>query len=471
MISHNRRVSQRDQSNIQGVENYQPILGSNISVGFGGVQNLHPVPYSVLCPATATFNTPRINVTTDQAPISRVEFNALPPELISEIFIHFAALSPFPFPSPDTTSGPLLLLHVCTHWRALASSFPWLWSSFSTGRRNLYPHPTLAEQWLARSGSARPLDLKMELPVLTDRVRGAELMGLFVANAYRWREVRFELDKSLAERLVCLPRGGAPGLEAVHLNVAMCPELQASGVLGLLGSCGRLTRLSLVLDGFVESLMVIHWERLTSIHLECSMSVEIWISLLTRCSQAVDLSIKGLDQPTTYIPILEHTPTLAHLRNITVESRYNASLFLLQFTLPVLESLSLAFNIPGTLELDLDALIRQTPLVKLALLSDSLAEDTILACVSQDSLNSVSELVLTSNHVGEDAIRALTFSGKPGVEFLCGLEKLTLGRYTGIHSSFVQMVTSRHRPEKMGLSRLRAVTVIDIPDLNFYQEL
>lgn len=375
-----------------------------------------------------------------------------------EVFAQFVALERYC--SIDCESGPMLLLRVCRHWRALVTNSPGFWSSISTKQRHLYPRVAFVEQWLERSGPVYPLALQIELPAFTDRIRGIALMDLFLAHAHRWRELSLELDESLAERFLGLARGGAPRLEAVHLKMFSDSPL-APGVLDLLCSFERLTRLSLVLDGSISSLTSIPLERLTHIHLECNMGLEMWIALVGGCSRVVDLSVKGLDPSTAYVPIPEKPHVLRHLRNVTIDSRYNASKLLLYFNLPALESISLAFHFPGTLEYDLDILLKRSPFVKLALLNDHLTENALLACMTLESLNSVCELTLSSRHIGEETLRALTYSKKPGVEFLQSLEKLTLGRYTGTEASFVRMVTSRYRPVKTGLSRLKVLTILD----------
>ncbi|KAF8890261.1 hypothetical protein CPB84DRAFT_1784928 [Gymnopilus junonius] len=52
-----------------------------------------------------------------------------PPETLGEIFYHCLPLDVLDRPQPDVTTAPMLLCQVCSHWRAVALTTPWLWES------------------------------------------------------------------------------------------------------------------------------------------------------------------------------------------------------------------------------------------------------------------------------------------------------------------------------------------------------
>ncbi|TFK34289.1 hypothetical protein BDQ12DRAFT_374820 [Crucibulum laeve] len=61
-------------------------------------------------------------------PPSRIGINTLPIEILGEIFTHCVPLRRA-VASPDI--APLLLCHVCSHWRTVAFATPHLWSTLS----------------------------------------------------------------------------------------------------------------------------------------------------------------------------------------------------------------------------------------------------------------------------------------------------------------------------------------------------
>ena len=89
------------------------------------------------------------------APIRR-----LPPEVLSEIFLHYNDennISKF-----RLNTAPLQLGGVCSRWRTIALSTPRLWTSFALDIRPKYlkSDTILAKTWLARAGRC-PLTIRL----------------------------------------------------------------------------------------------------------------------------------------------------------------------------------------------------------------------------------------------------------------------------------------------------------------------
>src|ERR1700683_838801 len=91
----------------------------------------------------------------------------LPPEILSEIFLH--CMDPRWFgpeynfhENPRLDKMPLLLGEICSRWRSIALSTPRLWASFSLSIRPKYLNSDveLAKTWLSRSGTC-PLSINL----------------------------------------------------------------------------------------------------------------------------------------------------------------------------------------------------------------------------------------------------------------------------------------------------------------------
>ncbi|KZV97630.1 hypothetical protein EXIGLDRAFT_812034 [Exidia glandulosa HHB12029] len=73
---------------------------------------------------------------------SVVAINALPVEILGDIFYHAQAAARKNWPNSNPLVQPTRVSLVCTHWRAVAISFPWLWSNIDV--RGDCPHDLLS---------------------------------------------------------------------------------------------------------------------------------------------------------------------------------------------------------------------------------------------------------------------------------------------------------------------------------------
>ncbi|KAG6812814.1 hypothetical protein H0H92_000272 [Tricholoma furcatifolium] len=93
------------------------------------------------------------------------------------------------------SASPLLLGKVCTAWRNLAWSMPWLWNNMSLSIiRPTETHIQLLEEWIARSGNL-PLyiHLKIRLGSPDANTHVTRLMDVVARCSERWRSVHFDL--------------------------------------------------------------------------------------------------------------------------------------------------------------------------------------------------------------------------------------------------------------------------------------
>ncbi|KAJ7178166.1 hypothetical protein C8R46DRAFT_1076023 [Mycena filopes] len=114
----------------------------------------------------------------------------LPPEVVSEIFVH--CLPVYPRRAPDNgLYSPVALTHICRLWRRIALSTPSLWRTFKiilrtndSGRADDANQVRVAE-WLRRSGSCA---LSVELEYL--RREPPLIFQTIMAHRHRWQHLK-----------------------------------------------------------------------------------------------------------------------------------------------------------------------------------------------------------------------------------------------------------------------------------------
>ncbi|KAJ7368766.1 hypothetical protein DFH08DRAFT_832193 [Mycena albidolilacea] len=122
----------------------------------------------------------------------------LPPELVSEIFIHCLPAERFT-DVVNPSEAPLLLTHVCRAWRQIAISTPALWATFDIN--DMLSLPRIAEitqTWFERARKC-PLTVSIRgyLPTVHDDKALGDFMDTFRRHS---REVRFlELQLDLLD--------------------------------------------------------------------------------------------------------------------------------------------------------------------------------------------------------------------------------------------------------------------------------
>ncbi|KAJ7178174.1 hypothetical protein C8R46DRAFT_988315 [Mycena filopes] len=118
----------------------------------------------------------------------------LPPEVVSEIFLHF--LPVYPKRVPDTgLSSPVVLTQICRLWREIALSTPRLWRTFkiilntSDSKENDLANQIRVEEWLRRSGSCA---VSVELVYL--RREPPLIFQTIMAHRHRWQHLKLFTD-------------------------------------------------------------------------------------------------------------------------------------------------------------------------------------------------------------------------------------------------------------------------------------
>ena len=155
----------------------------------------------------------------------------------------------------DASQAPLLLSAVCTAWRELAWSMPWVWSSVNLMLGASGPTSVaLLDEWLSRSRHC-PLTIRLKYVFSVaeegyDTILG--IMSVVARFSERWRHIIFNLPilcydalrsvrgrlpmlKSLSLRLLGEERGSAMNALqmfsiAPQLHVAQCEDFPPQGV-------------------------------------------------------------------------------------------------------------------------------------------------------------------------------------------------------------------------------------------------
>jgi len=129
----------------------------------------------------------------------------LPPEISSQIFIQYYAMSPkFEIHDKYDRKKLLYLGAVCQKWRQLAWSTPELWTSVSLGDRDIYRWSNRTEKlligWLERSGGL-PLTIMFISSTLGDSDRYQGVANVLNKHSARWRNVHLAIPACHLHRL------------------------------------------------------------------------------------------------------------------------------------------------------------------------------------------------------------------------------------------------------------------------------
>ncbi|KAF7377782.1 F-box domain-containing protein [Mycena sanguinolenta] len=125
----------------------------------------------------------------------------LPNEIVSEIFIYFLPVYPYPSPLMGRLS-PTVLTHICRQWKEIALATPALWRAISYPR-HLGDHQgqllQILESWLDRSGSL-PLSFVME-PWINNPLSD-ECLAALVLHRQRWEYMTLSVASESVVRLI-----------------------------------------------------------------------------------------------------------------------------------------------------------------------------------------------------------------------------------------------------------------------------
>ncbi|KAK7018387.1 F-box domain-containing protein [Favolaschia claudopus] len=205
--------------------------------------------------------------------------SSLPPEIIAEIFTHFLLIDGPAYPPISGIFSPQLLCEVCSLWRQIALSTPWLWEVIQLEIRP-DESPTSAKKklgalnlWLSRSGT-RPLTIWLHyihphgqleprlFKVLSDFLRA------IVHHCHRWEYMEIILPFQILYDI----QGDMPLLKRLVFGPSELPDQdeieEMPSQAELFSAAPQLTHVVLS-ESFVPSMIRLPWSQLTTLEGLC----------------------------------------------------------------------------------------------------------------------------------------------------------------------------------------------------------
>ncbi|KAJ7182584.1 hypothetical protein C8R43DRAFT_1054495 [Mycena crocata] len=259
----------------------------------------------------------------------------LPPEVVSEIFIH--CLSDVRA-RPNCAEAPLLLCNVCSQWRSIATLTPELWSSLElTFKFSLFGSRfiNLIDIWLSRTGS-HPLSFSMcydEYTVTKRRPEIDQLVTVLMRHSNQWVDVELKLPDPCEFHQF---KGYFPALKTLAFVHSVQPSTAA--VTAFINA-PKLIKVQLSFGCSLHPI-VLPWSQLSILRCE-SLHVGDCLKLLRETTQIVEFTaylIEGGAPPHSPPLVL---PSLRSLHLLREECHMD---FLQHLTLPTLETLSISFE-------------------------------------------------------------------------------------------------------------------------------
>ncbi|KAJ3523634.1 hypothetical protein NMY22_g11351 [Coprinellus aureogranulatus] len=403
-------------------------------------------------------------------PQSSVPFliNDLPRELLEEIFrefLHGTTATTFweeatPLPGsfsrikalPRTKTTPLILAHVCSHWRDTLMSTPSLWSKLLVS----CPEPSdipLFERWLELSSSC-PLDLTIIQGSMADsgvidpetvESVAYRVLQLALQHSGRWRTVTLQLDQ-YAESMFAAHSLSTPllqdirfhlggwseeGCDALSRLVSSSPSLQAA-------TWGRMCRMA----PFIRNM---DWSKLLRIDLQFITTSDLE-QILQETTHLQSIVIRDLEEDTLPDSIIR----LPHLSSLSVGSYNDLSPLFDLLCLPALSSLTLNRGFGSTTDAGWTSLTRLVDrsgcrILALEWSHHALSEQTLvqfLRNASSTVLPFVERLNIKSA-VRRPTVEAFQLNPKDTTSIFPSLRSLKMGSCSVDDLALEAMLTSR----------------------------
>ncbi|KAJ7659330.1 hypothetical protein DFH06DRAFT_1406506 [Mycena polygramma] len=257
----------------------------------------------------------------------------LPYDILSEIFKHFLPVYPL---CPDLRGGilsPVLLTHICRHWREIALTTPILWRALSVTSTRPLPK---SEIWLDRS---RYHPLSIAIHHLLHPV--SEFLSAVIPYRARWEHLRLSIPASNLSVI----KGPMPLL--CHLDLSLDGPINYSGTPAFTLEESPRLRTVILRGQFATSAVALPWEQLTSLTLLHVTRSQYWAILrqtsnLRQCRLTFHMKSGG--------PITKNEIALPYLTSLSLQTA-EKSRCIDFFIVPALRSLripeSLFLPLPG----------------------------------------------------------------------------------------------------------------------------
>ncbi|KXN91037.1 hypothetical protein AN958_03104 [Leucoagaricus sp. SymC.cos] len=347
--------------------------------------------------------------------IGRVPFSDLPAEILQEVFFwclptpanhneHLVFMRRETFTSP--AHAPLLLCHVCRHWRDIALSSPNLWATLSVIVRLgvAIPASDLATAWLSRSG-ALPLNLALyqQNESSANCAAAARILEIFEERASQWGSVRFELSGPHPTRAGVAGGRAGPSLRDFRLYTSNdYSEEDEEGLFSVFNHAPHLRSLHTSriprLDISGHSSIPVPWTQFTHLSLDYLPAVGTALHILHMCPSLESCNMKV---DTARGSVLCHTLQLPKLHTLSINLGFESlACFLDHLVLPHLFRLTVFVR--GPLEQyrwaqeQFDAFLTRSTchIHRLEIHDTGMTSSEFASCLRHPSLQSLRELVI-----------------------------------------------------------------------------
>ncbi|KAJ7704171.1 hypothetical protein B0H16DRAFT_719664 [Mycena metata] len=274
---------------------------------------------------------PLFNSSVSRSPVLR-----LPPEITSEIFLHFLPTYP-QFPPLSGILSPVILCQICGHWREIALSTPRLWRAIKLLLRPSQGELALLDcltTWLARSGQS-PLVLEIRTPRTP---RPSEPKLLFLADCMQAITAnRHRLDHLVLDvpfKHLSFLSGDMPLLRDLTISTRAAPD----GTPILIDRAPALR--NLVVSMFDVAFRQLPFAQLISLDVDYIFLAE-GAEILREAKNLIDCRFTMCDDSTTTtsLPMIPAHQRLRHLTFCLPEDDVSIHSLLNELTLPVLSKL------------------------------------------------------------------------------------------------------------------------------------
>ncbi|EAU87512.2 hypothetical protein CC1G_11731 [Coprinopsis cinerea okayama7 len=405
------------------------------------------------------------------SPTSQLHINALPVELLCEIFaLYTHAFNDGNPVAPDedtrtrrrrkrdtprrfgrvsthknSSTNPIQLGHVCGYWRTLSLSMPILWSTIYVSSPNRSDIPIFAT-WIERSGSS-PLHLKIahsEGNCPGDAF--SEIFHLAFNQQHRWAHIAMCLGAGAEDPLRALQEESSfpafPALKSVDIHLKDWTPAGTSRLHAWLGTAPNLQKVLLRnLWSINHMLSSYPWDRLVDVELAYLDSTQLG-DVLSTCRNISSLAIHDIVGP---LESLSEPITFPQLHRLMIGGAGGADISVLldHLELPSLKCLQLPRGFgfdyqPEQASQRLLQLLHRSECKLESLLISRLDEDFVTDLLASQPMNGLKHLTVHSKTSGS-ILKALSSPSR----FLPGLSHLVLTNLDSHEGELLEMVQSR----------------------------
>ncbi|KAJ3567588.1 hypothetical protein NP233_g6275 [Leucocoprinus birnbaumii] len=302
--------------------------------------------------------------------------------------------------------APLLLCHVCRHWRDVALSSPNLWTTLSVIVRLgvAVPAPDLVSLWLSRSG-ALPLEISLhqQNESSVNCVAAGRVLDIFEEHISRWGKVRLELYGPRSTRLGIGGEKVGPLLKEFRLHISDDFSWQAEeDLFGVFNHAPQLQSLHVSriprLDLSAHSSIQVPWGQLAHLSLDYVPAIGTALRILDMTPNLESCSMK-ID--TTRGSLMYNPPQLPKLHTLSINLGFESLAgFLDHLIVPKLAHL--AVSVRGTLEQyrwaheQFDAFLTRSGcrIRRLEIHDTGMTSSEFASCIQHPGLQALTELVV-----------------------------------------------------------------------------